>query len=64
MIRWHMGMSEAGVHFRYPTGYAFNRAKELCPGITAIHTADMEAILRTREEIDPEIVEGHRKLYA
>lgn len=42
-IRWHMGMSEAGTHFSYPSGFAYNAAKEKYPLLTLLECADQEA---------------------
>jgi hypothetical protein len=42
-IRWHMGMSEAGTHFFYPTGIAFQNAQKLSPLVSMLQVADYEA---------------------
>jgi len=42
-IRWHMGATEPGTHFDYPTGYAFRAAMERHPLVTLLFTADLEA---------------------
>ena len=42
-IRWHMGATEPGTHFDYPTGYAFRAAMEKHPLVTLLFTADLEA---------------------
>lgn len=41
-IRWHMGAFEAGIHFNYPSGYAFKEAAKY-PLVTLLFTADYEA---------------------
>lgn len=52
MLRWHMGAWTAGVHIRYPLGFAYDRAVKLCPAILAIATADQEAKLLTPENTE------------
>lgn len=42
-IRWHMGMTEAGTHFFYPTGVSYQNAVKLSPLVTLLQTADYEA---------------------
>lgn len=51
-IRWHMGFSDAGTHFFYPTGAAFRAAKEKWPLVTLLACADDEAaFILEREEV-------------
>lgn len=47
LIRWHMNGWTSGIHIRYPLGYAYDRAVELCPAVIAIACADQEARLLT-----------------
>lgn len=42
-IRWHMGFSEVGVHFGYPTGTSFRDAIEMSKLVSVISIADLEA---------------------
>lgn len=42
-IRWHMVAFDAGIHFNYPSGYAFRAAVEKSPLVTLLFTADFEA---------------------
>jgi hypothetical protein len=42
-IRWHMANFDAGVHFNYPSGYAYRAATEVHPLVTLLFTADLEA---------------------
>jgi hypothetical protein len=42
-IRWHMANFDAGVHFNYPSGYAYRAACEIHPLVTLLFTADLEA---------------------
>lgn len=42
-IRWHMGFFDAGIHFNYPSGYAFKAALEAHPLVTLLCTSDFEA---------------------
>jgi len=51
-IRWHMGPTEPGTHFNYPSGYAFRAAMERSPLVTLLFTADLEA---------SQILEGEKK---
>ena len=41
-IRWHMVAFDPGIHFDYPSGYAF-RAASKRPLVVLLHTADYEA---------------------
>lgn len=41
-IRWHMLAFDAGIHFNYPSGYAFREASKI-PLVTLLFTADYEA---------------------
>ncbi|HBE80370.1 MAG TPA: hypothetical protein DDW65_21695 [Firmicutes bacterium] len=41
-IRWHMAPFDAGIHFPYPTGYAYRKAQEE-PAVTLLQAADMLA---------------------
>jgi len=41
-IRWHMVAFDAGIHFNYPSGYAFREASKN-PLVVALFTADYEA---------------------
>lgn len=42
-IRWHMVAFDAGIHFNYPSGFAFNQAVNKYPLVTLLFTADFEA---------------------
>lgn len=42
-IRWHMTAFDAGIHFDYPSGYAYRKAVEMSPLVTLLFTADYEA---------------------
>jgi hypothetical protein len=42
-VRWHMGMSDIGPHFDFPSGYAYKNAVEKSKLVTIIQLADMEA---------------------
>lgn len=42
-IRWHMGMSDAGVHTDFPSGFAYKSAIEKSKLVSLIQLADMEA---------------------
>ena len=42
-IRWHMTSFDAGIHFNYPSGFAFRKAADECPLVTLLFTADYEA---------------------
>lgn len=39
-IRWHMAGFEPGVHFDYPSGYAFRAAADKYPLVTLLFVAD------------------------
>lgn len=52
MLVYHMGGWTAGIHTRYPIGFAYDRAVNLCPGVIAIATADQEARILTEVEED------------
>ena len=41
-IRWHMVAFDAGIHFNYPSGYAFRKASQ-DPLVVLLFTADYEA---------------------
>jgi hypothetical protein len=43
IIRWHMLAFDAGIHFWYPTGASFNKARDFCPELIAFSCADLEA---------------------
>lgn len=54
-IRWHMGFSEPGVHFGYPTGHAFRDSLNQYPIVKVIMMADQmaemyESVAEKREE--------------
>lgn len=42
-IRWHMATFDAGIHFPYPSGFAFNEAQKKSKLVTIIILADIEA---------------------
>lgn len=42
-IRWHMVAFDAGIHFNFPSGYAFREAVNKCALVTLLSTADQEA---------------------
>ena len=42
-IRWHMAAFDAGIHFPYPTGYAYKAALKLSKLVTIIILADLMA---------------------
>jgi hypothetical protein len=42
-IRWHMVAFDAGIHFGYPSGFAFREAVKKFPLVTLLFTADYEA---------------------
>lgn len=42
-IRWHMAAFDAGIHFNFPSGFAFRNACERSPLVTMLFTADTEA---------------------
>jgi len=42
-IRWHMTAFDAGIHFGYPSGFAFREAVKKYPLVTLLFTADYEA---------------------
>lgn len=48
-IRWHMGFSDPGTAFSYPSGYPFNSAMKV-PLVAMLHMADMEAALMLERE--------------
>lgn len=39
-IRWHMLAFDPGIHFNYPSGYAFRAAADKYPLVTLLFTAD------------------------
>lgn len=41
-IRWHMSAFDAGIHFSYPSGFAFQKASDI-PLVNLLFTADYEA---------------------
>lgn len=41
-IRWHMVAFDPGIHFNYPSGYAFREASKI-PLVVLLFTADYEA---------------------
>lgn len=47
-IRWHMGMTDQGVHSYYPSGAAFQLSMK-CPLVAALHIADMMAANREKK---------------
>jgi hypothetical protein len=53
-IRWHLGMSDAAVHFNYPSGFPYRDAVTRTPLVTLLQTADMEAtmIMEKVEEVE------------
>lgn len=42
-IRWHMVAFDAGIHFSYPSGFAFREVSNRYPLVTLLFTADYEA---------------------
>lgn len=42
-VRWHMATFDAGIHFPYPSGYAYNEALKKSKLISIIMLADLEA---------------------
>jgi HD superfamily phosphohydrolase YqeK len=42
-IRWHMGRSDTGTHFNFPSGYPYEEAVKQSKLVTIIQLADMEA---------------------
>lgn len=42
-IRWHMASFDAGIHFPYPSGYAYNEALKKSKLVSILILADMEA---------------------
>jgi hypothetical protein len=42
-IRWHMACWDAGIHFNYPSGYAYKEAVKVHPLVMLLFTADLEA---------------------
>lgn len=42
-IRWHMAAFDAGIHFPYPSGYAFKEAVKQSKLVSIIMLADIEA---------------------
>lgn len=42
-IRWHMAAFDAGIHFNFPSGFAFRNASNNIPLVTMLFTADTEA---------------------
>jgi hypothetical protein len=42
-IRWHMTSFDAGIHFNYPSGFAYREAVKVHPLVTLLFTADFEA---------------------
>jgi hypothetical protein len=42
-IRWHMASFDAGIHFQYPSGFAYNEALKVSKLVSIIIIADMEA---------------------
>lgn len=42
-IRWHMASFDAGIHFNFPSGFAFRKATEMSRLVTMLFTADAEA---------------------
>ena len=42
-IRWHMASFDAGIHFPYPSGYAYNEAIKKSKLVSIIILADIEA---------------------
>jgi len=42
-IRWHLGASEPGTHFNYPTGFAQRQAFKENKLVALVHVADMSA---------------------
>lgn len=48
-IRWHMGMTDIGVHHYYPSGAPFQEAMKDYPLVAALHIADMTASKREKE---------------
>jgi hypothetical protein len=42
-IRWHMAAFDAGIHFKYPSGFAYNEAVKLSKLVSIILLADIEA---------------------
>lgn len=50
-IRFHLGMSETGVHFNYPMGFAYKAAISKYPLLLLTHTADVEAAYALEETV-------------
>lgn len=42
-IRWHMATFDAGIHFQYPSGFAYNEAVKKSKLVSIITLADIEA---------------------
>jgi hypothetical protein len=42
-VRWHMQSWDAGIHFNYPSGFAFREAVKKHPLVTLLFTADLES---------------------
>lgn len=42
-IRWHMAAFDAGIHFNYPSGFAYNEAVKKSKLVSIILLADIEA---------------------
>lgn len=42
-IRWHMAAFDAGIHFKYPSGFAYDEAVKLSKLVSIILLADIEA---------------------
>lgn len=40
-IRFHLGHTDPGTHFYYPTGAAQDKAREMYPSVMLLHLADM-----------------------
>lgn len=42
-IRWHMGFSDPAVHYRYPSGNAYQESIHKFPLVVLLYTSDFEA---------------------
>lgn len=51
-VRWHMVAFDAGIHFNYPSGFAFRAASDKYPLVSMLFAADYlsSQIIEVREE--------------
>lgn len=55
-IRWHMSAWDAGIHFSYPSGKAYNDSADKCPLLKMLIIADLQAELyESLNPLDPVI---------